>query len=230
MTTGYKKNGVDIDTLLEPRTTGDPQAPATGYKVNGVDISTMFYPLASGGTAPTSTIGMSVAGDDLNTIFAAIGTVVSSIYSDNYKFGVIGELDPYYNPTGMAGGSASWSISRNAALEAVDLIGNGGAFGQNVFTVLGFTPLVDISEKTVKFHYSLDIPNYNSGGGGSMTLHYFYQGGGSNWVELTVTNGVIQLAEIVLPANISTLSWILGTAGLATPNTNTFRMFDMTIV
>lgn len=75
MTTGYKKNGVDIDTLLEPRTTGDPQAAATGYKVNGVDISTMFYPLANGGTAPTSTIGMSVAGDDLNTIFAAIGTV-----------------------------------------------------------------------------------------------------------------------------------------------------------
>lgn len=75
MTTGYKKGNVDIDTLLEPRTTGDPQAPATGFKVDGVDISTMFYPLASGGTAPTSTIGISVAGDDLNTIFAAIGTV-----------------------------------------------------------------------------------------------------------------------------------------------------------
>jgi len=402
MTTGYKKNGVDIDTLLEPRTTGDPQAAATGYKVNDVDISTMFYPLASGGTAP-SVIGMKVNGDDLNTIFAAIGTVSTtgsgiftaywfdsagsmfvdgvaipydtlmdvviddpaditagadgsgsfdvydfstqglvgtvawpnggtdtlgltvldghyygnvtvtvinelgpgeiikayptiptiagesyasasntnsfffgaghyvwanvpfdivndigeimfastqspsgkhyvksnvpmsttsnhavpktSLFNDNYTFGTIGELDPYYTPTGFTGGSASWSISRNVALEAVDLIGNGGASGENVFTILSFDAPTDISGKTVKFHYSLDIPHI-----GQMGFIYYYVAGGSDIVELFDTGGTVQFAEIVLPAGVSVITWTLGTAGILIPNTNTFRMFDLIIV
>lgn len=92
MTTGYKKNGVDIDTLLEPRTTGDPQAANTGYKVaGGADIATLFYPLANGGTAPSVT-GFNVGGFDLSTIFAGIGTVSTII--DPWTV-LVGAMDGY---------------------------------------------------------------------------------------------------------------------------------------
>lgn len=72
MTTGLTKSGVDLDAILHARSTtkiADVNIQSNG----GVDISNRFETLASG-TAPAVT-GFQKAGADLNTLFAAIGTV-----------------------------------------------------------------------------------------------------------------------------------------------------------
>lgn len=71
MATGFKDNNVDLDDILEPRTT--TKIADTGFKSNGgVDISNRFENIASG-SAPGIT-GFKKNGSDLNTLFAEIIT------------------------------------------------------------------------------------------------------------------------------------------------------------
>lgn len=71
MASGYSVSGTDLDDLFEFRSTA--KIADVGYAVNGVDISNRYEKLASGSsTTPT---GYKTNGNDLNTLFAGIGTV-----------------------------------------------------------------------------------------------------------------------------------------------------------
>lgn len=88
MPSGYKVNGVDLDDIFEPYSTGTKAAP-TGYAVAGQDLRDRYAPLYLGSAAgPT---GHTVQGADLNTIFAAKGSVSSPIAGFNGKQLVAGD-------------------------------------------------------------------------------------------------------------------------------------------
>lgn len=71
MATGFKKNGVDLDDLFEPRTT--TAIANTGYKIAGVDLAQRYEKVASGSAIAAT--GFKLNGADLNTLFAGKGTV-----------------------------------------------------------------------------------------------------------------------------------------------------------
>src|SRR5881392_1114079 len=70
---GYKKAGVDLDTLLEPWQAGDGNAAATGYKIAGADLNTKYAP-ASAGTGYTGGTNFQQANADIGPRFCAKGT------------------------------------------------------------------------------------------------------------------------------------------------------------
>ncbi len=72
-TSTIRSSGTTIDDILEPRTT--TKISDVGIKEGGIDISNIYEKLASG-TAP-SALNIKSGGADLNTFFAAIGTVSS---------------------------------------------------------------------------------------------------------------------------------------------------------
>jgi hypothetical protein len=71
MTTGFQVNGVDLDTIFEPRTT--TAIANTGHNVAGVDLAQRFEKLASGSAASATGFKVNVA--DLSTLFAKKGSV-----------------------------------------------------------------------------------------------------------------------------------------------------------
>lgn len=73
MATGIKAAGVDLDSILEARST--TKIADVNIKSNGgVDLSNRFEKVASG-SAPSAT-GIKSGGADLNTLFAAIDSVM----------------------------------------------------------------------------------------------------------------------------------------------------------
>lgn len=75
--TRKSSGGQSLDLVFAPYTTGT-QLPATGYQVAGVDIASRYAPLYLGSQAlPT---GLLIAsGADLNTLFAAYGSVQTTL-------------------------------------------------------------------------------------------------------------------------------------------------------
>lgn len=72
-TTNYKVAGVDLDTLFEPWTSGDPYAAATNCKVAGVDLNTLYAP-ASVGTASSAITNYKQGGTEIAPRFAVKGS------------------------------------------------------------------------------------------------------------------------------------------------------------
>ncbi len=76
MASGYDVNGVDLDTIFAPYTSGT-QAAATGYLVGGVDLNQRYAPLSAGSAALVT--GFDSGGADLNTFFAAANTTTVTV-------------------------------------------------------------------------------------------------------------------------------------------------------
>lgn len=83
MTTPYKSNGVDLDDIFEPYTTGT-KAAITGYPVGGQDLRDRYAPLSMGSAAAIT--GYKTYGADLNTKFAAKGSVSYSLPINGQTF------------------------------------------------------------------------------------------------------------------------------------------------
>lgn len=75
MVSRYVSNHIDLDLIFAPLSSNMIPAPFTGYKVNNQDLSQRYAPLIYG-TAATS-VNFLDNGLDLNTVFAAIGTIIT---------------------------------------------------------------------------------------------------------------------------------------------------------
>lgn len=77
MPAGFRVNGVDLDSLLEPWQAGDGNAAATGLRVDGVDINQRYAP-ASAGTGYTGTTNFRQNGVEMASRFCGLGQRASS--------------------------------------------------------------------------------------------------------------------------------------------------------
>lgn len=79
MSSGFTVGTQDLDDIFEPRIEDDPvHGSSLGYITDGQTLSDRYYPLSEGGEQAAAT-GYHVGSDDLNQIFAAIGTVSREI-------------------------------------------------------------------------------------------------------------------------------------------------------
>lgn len=86
--TRKSSGGQSLDLVFAPYTTGT-QPPATGYEVSGVDIASRYAPLYLGSPAlPTGLLMAS--GADLNTVFAAYGSVQTALPINGIQYEAFG--------------------------------------------------------------------------------------------------------------------------------------------
>lgn len=71
--TNYKVATVDLDTLFEPWSSGDPFAAVTGCKVAGVDLNTLYAPASVGTPSPAIT-NYKQGGVEIAPRFAVLGS------------------------------------------------------------------------------------------------------------------------------------------------------------
>lgn len=70
----FHVDGRDLDSVFEPRQSGDPTPAATQFlNAGGSDLNALYAPL-SVGSAASATQLYTAGGSDLNTVFAAAGT------------------------------------------------------------------------------------------------------------------------------------------------------------
>ena len=75
----------DLDTVFAPYSTGT-SPPATGFTVGGVDIATRYAPLVLGTQAAATGLLTKQSGHaDLNTLFAAYGSIQNVIVNPGYS-------------------------------------------------------------------------------------------------------------------------------------------------
>ncbi len=77
MASGFLSNGVDLDSIFAPYTTGTKPA-ATGFLVGGVDINGRYAPISQGSAAQVTGFRIS-GGADLNTLFAAASSTTVTV-------------------------------------------------------------------------------------------------------------------------------------------------------
>jgi len=126
-------SGTDLDNVFENRTYGGNSTTATGTGLltfSGADLSARYYPLSAGGTAAPATGFLNSSGADINTLYAAKGTVTSYnvatggtvVYDGNYKI-------HYFTTNGTL---TFTSVSTIAPAVEILIVGGGGGGGGGV--------------------------------------------------------------------------------------------------
>jgi len=150
---GYKVNGTDLDSLLEPWQSGDGYAAATGYKINGSDLNTKYAP-ASVGAAFSGTTGYDDNGTDIGPRFCAKGQRITTLPINGQTYTVSG---------GRGTSSLTIVIQTNGMYAVIKDIGQGS---QATLASGPWLPSGDsVSSYTVQFTGTAFISGTAPGGG-----------------------------------------------------------------
>jgi len=108
MTSGFRSNGTDLDSIFAVTHSGWTAASASGFQVSGSDLNTRYAKLSYGSAAGTT--GYRTNGVDINTLFAAAGT--TSLIMNTQPSDVSGSSGAG-NPSGtVTSGTTTVSASR----------------------------------------------------------------------------------------------------------------------
>lgn len=112
MASGFRFNGVDLDSVFARRYSGWPQTAATEFEIAGYgDIAQRYAVLSAGNAAPPTNFRLS-SGADLNTVFAANGTTNVRVLTQ---------------PSAISGTAAAGSPSGTVTSNTTACAGTGGS-------------------------------------------------------------------------------------------------------
>ncbi|MFZ5497244.1 MAG: glycine-rich protein [Verrucomicrobiota bacterium] len=184
--------GLDLDQVFQQRGPNHPQANPTGFTVNGVDLSARYFPLSGGGASAAATGFTTATGADLNTFFAAKG----SVFPDKAVFNWVDSDQNWTVPAGVTllriklwgGGGASNGIWR--AFNSKQNWGGGGGFAQmDVAVTPGQVLTIKVARGGIRAYGNNWPPVYPAGGRSHSANHS--AGGGRSQVILP---GIVLIA------------------------------------
>ena len=130
MAIGIEKAGVDLTAILAPYDSSMTKAASTGIEAAGGDLNNTFAPLSYGVAPPATGIKAYSTGNDLNTIFAGVGTLRVGGIAGAVEMGgtSAGNEYPFYaQKVGGSGAvSYSWSISAKVGTGTITIESGAG--------------------------------------------------------------------------------------------------------
>ena len=205
MTSKYDVNGVDLDSIFAPYTTGTQPA-ATKYTVNGVDLNQRYAPLSQGSAAQVT--GYDVAGvGDLNTLFAAANTTTVTVGTQ---------------PGNVSGSAAAGDPSGTVTSNTTTCAGSGGtgSYSYKWTIASGTATLTAPNSATTGVTATV---NANSTITGTMycTISDGISSAQTNTVNWSLQNTSLPVSISTQPSNVSGSSAAGDPTGTVTSNTTT---------
>lgn len=203
MASGYEVNGLDLDDIFAPYSTGTKPA-ATGYEVSGVDLSQRYDPISQGSAALST--GYKIAGGaDLNTLFAALNTTGVTVGTQ---------------PGNVSGSSSAGDPSGTVTSNTTTCAGSGGGGGPYSYTwhiASGSATLTNPNSATTGVKATVNANSTLSG-----TMYCTISNGSSsintNTVNWSLQNTTIDVSVGTQPGNVSGSSAAGTPSGTVTSN------------
>ena len=205
MTSKYDVNGVDLDSIFAPYTSGTQPA-ATGYTVDGVDLNTRYAPLSAGSAAlPTKYVISS--GADLNTLFAAANTTTVTVGTQ---------------PGNVSGSAAAGDPSGTVTSNTTTCAGSGGtgSYSYKWTIASGSATLTAPNSATTGVTGTVDA-NSTSTGTMYCTISDGISSAQTNTVDWSLQNTSLPVSISTQPGNVSGSAAAGDPTGTVTSNTTT---------